>query len=81
MMNFENTEKSLPEKLSDDIVSYILEKEMKPGDELPNEAFLAKEMGAGRSSLEERLLKLLASRNIVTIKQGSGALVAINYQI
>ena len=25
MMNFENTEKSLPEKLSDDIVSYILE--------------------------------------------------------
>ena len=31
MMNFENTEKSLPEKLSDDIVSYILEKEMKPG--------------------------------------------------
>ena len=49
MMNFENTEKSLPEKLSDDIVSYILEKEMKPGDKLPNEAFLAKEMGAGRS--------------------------------
>jgi hypothetical protein len=44
MMNFENTEKSLPEKLSDDIVSYILEKEMKPGDKLPNEAFLAKEM-------------------------------------
>ncbi len=39
MMNFENTEKSLPEKLSDDIVSYILEKEMKPGDKLPNEAF------------------------------------------
>ena len=26
MMNLENTEKSLPEKLSDDIVSYILEK-------------------------------------------------------
>ena len=43
MMNFENTEKSLPEKLSDDIVSYILEKEMKPGDKLPNEAFLSKE--------------------------------------
>lgn len=68
MMNFENTEKSLPEKLSDDIVSYILEKEMKPGDKLPNEAFLAKEMGAGRSSLREAM-KLLASRNIVTIKQ------------
>ncbi len=75
MMNFENTEKSLPEKLSDDIVSYILEKEMKPGDKLPNEAFLAKEMGAGRSSLREAM-KLLASRNIVTIKQGSGTYIA-----
>ena len=49
MMNFENTEKSLPEKLSDDIVSYILEKEMKPGDKLLSEALLTKEMAAGRS--------------------------------
>lgn len=40
MMNFENTEKSLPEKLSDDIVSYILEKEMKPGTNFPMKLFL-----------------------------------------
>ena len=69
MMNLNSTDKSLPEKLSDDIVSYILEKELKPGDKLPNESILSKEMGAGRSSLREAI-KLLASRNIVTVKQG-----------
>ena len=75
MMNLDNNEKSLPEKLSDDIVSYILEKELKPGDKLPNESILSKEMGAGRSSLREAI-KLLASRNIVTVKQGSGTYIA-----
>lgn len=75
MMNSDKYEKSLPEKLSDDIVAYILNKQMKPGDRLPNESFLAKEMGAGRSSLREAM-KLLASRNIVNIRQGSGTYIA-----
>ena len=49
---------------------------MKPGDEtFLMRLFLAKEMGAGRSSLREAM-KLLASRNIVTIKQGSGTYIA-----
>lgn len=75
MMNNDNNEKSLPEKLSDDIVAYILDKQMQPGDRLPNESVLSNEMGAGRSSLREAM-KLLASRNIVTIKQGSGTYIA-----
>ncbi|MDO5389320.1 MAG: FadR/GntR family transcriptional regulator [Clostridia bacterium] len=75
MMNIDENEKSLPEKLSDDIVKYILNKQMKPGDRLPNESILAKEMGAGRSSVREAM-KLLASRNIVNIKQGSGTYIA-----
>lgn len=40
-----------------------------------NEAILSKQLDIGRSSLREAM-KLLASRNIVTIKQGSGTYVA-----
>lgn len=73
MMNLE--EKSLPEKLADDIVSYILEEKLRPGDRLPNESVLAEKLGAGRSSLREAV-KLLASRNIVTVRQGSGTYIS-----
>ena len=48
---------------------------LQPGGKLPNEAHLAKELNIGRSSLREAM-KLLASRNIVTIRQGSGTYVA-----
>ncbi|CVI65183.1 HTH-type transcriptional regulator LutR [Clostridiales bacterium CHKCI001] len=68
-------DKSLPEKLSDDIISFILKENLKPGDRLPNESILSEEMGAGRSSIREAM-KLLASRNIVTIRQGSGTYVS-----
>ena len=73
MMNLE--EKSLPEKLADDIVSYILKEKLRPGDRLPNESVLAEKLGAGRSSLREAV-KLLASRNIVTVRQGSGTYIS-----
>ena len=53
MMN--STEKSLPEKLSDDIIAYILEEQLQPNDKLPNESVLSEKMGAGRSSIRERL--------------------------
>lgn len=39
MMN--STEKSLPEKLSDDIIAYILEEQLQPNDKLPNESVLS----------------------------------------
>ena len=45
MMNStSDNEKSLPEKLSDDIVSYILNNHLKPNDNLPNESILAEKM-------------------------------------
>lgn len=73
-MNSEN-EKSLSEKISDDIITYILKEGLHPGDRLPNELILSKSMGVGRSSLREAM-KLLASRNIVDIRQGSGTYVS-----
>ena len=41
----------------------------------PTSPYSLKKMGAGRSSIREAM-KLLASRNIVTIRQGSGTYVA-----
>ena len=75
MMNFESDERNLPQKISEDIISFILNEHLQPGDKLPNEAHLAKELNIGRSSLREAM-KLLASRNIVTIRQGSGTYIA-----
>ena len=68
-------EKSLPQKISDDIIALILEENLKPGDRLPNETILSQRLDVGRSSLREAM-KLLASRNIVTVRQGSGTYIA-----
>ena len=38
MMNFASEEKSLPQKISEDIISLILEENLQPGDKLPNES-------------------------------------------
>mgnify|MGYP000615214822 FL=1 len=62
-------------KISDDIIALILEENLKPGDKLPNETILSQRLDVGRSSLREAM-KLLASRNIVTVRQGSGTYIA-----
>lgn len=69
-------EKSLPQKISEDIISLILEENLQPGDKLPNETILSERLNAGRSSVREAM-KLLASRNIVTIRQGSGTILPL----
>lgn len=74
MMNL-SKEKSLPQKISEDIIELILEENLQPGDKLPNETVLSERLNAGRSSIREAM-KLLASRNIVTIRQGSGTYIA-----
>ena len=71
-------EKSLPQKIAEDIIALILEEHLQPGDKLPNESNLSNRLHAGRSSIREAM-KLLASRNIVTIRQGSGTYVAAKW--
>lgn len=73
MMN--SVEKSLPQKIAEDIIAFILEENLKPGDKLPNETVLCQRLNVGRSSLREAM-RALASRNIVTIRQGSGTYIA-----
>ena len=74
-MHLLSEEKSLPQKISEDIIALILEENLQPGDKLPNETILSERLNAGRSSVREAM-KLLASRNIVTIRQGSGTYIA-----
>ena len=75
MMNLLLEEKSFPQKISEDIIALILEENLQPGDKLPNETILSERLNAGRSSVREAM-KLLASRNIVTIRQGSGTYIS-----
>lgn len=70
-----SVEKSLPQKIAEDIIAFILEENLKPGDKLPNETVLCQCLNVGRSSLREAM-RALASRNIVTIRQGSGTYIA-----
>lgn len=65
----------LSDRVADELVSYIVDNKLHEGDKLPNESQLMEITGAGRSSVREAM-KLLASRNIVVIKQGSGTYVA-----
>ena len=55
-------EKSLPKKIAEDIIAFILEENLQPGDKLPNETVLCERLNVGRSSLREAM-KALASRN------------------
>ena len=70
-------EPGLPEQISERIIQMILDENLKQGDRLPKEAVLVERLGAGRSTVREAM-KLLQSRNIVRIKQGSGTYVASN---
>ena len=76
MMNLLSEEKSLPQKISEDIIALILEENLQPGDKLPNETILSERLNAGRSSVREAM-KLLASRNIVTIRQALGPILPL----
>ena len=55
MMNSESDEKNLPQKISEDIIDFILNQHLQPGDKLPNEAILSKQLDIGRSSLREAM--------------------------
>ena len=79
MMNSLSEEKSLPQKISEDIIALILEENLQPGDKLPNETILSERLNAGRSSVREAAAWApwtVCSRNIVTIRQGSGTYIS-----
>ena len=68
-------EKTLSQKVADRIIKYILDENLQPGDKLPNDTIMCQRLNVGRSSLREAM-RALTSRNVITIRQGSGSYVS-----
>lgn len=67
--------KTLAEQVADGIMNLIQEIPYKAGDKLPTEKELCESTGAGRNTVREAL-KILASRNVLEIRQGAGTFVS-----
>lgn len=70
--------KSVVESIIDRIVSAIIEGELKPGEKLPTEMELCRDLGVGRNSVREAIKKLEAY-GVVYIKRAEGTFVSENY--
>jgi GntR family transcriptional repressor for pyruvate dehydrogenase complex len=69
------TVKSLSEITADRMISHIVSRGYKKGDKIANEMSLCEELGVGRSTLREAV-RMLASRNILTVRHGSGIYIS-----
>ena len=67
--------KTLAEQVADGIMNLIQETPYKAGDKLPTEKELCESTGAGRNT-DREALKILASRNVLEIRQGAGTFVS-----
>ena len=67
--------KTLAEQVADGIMNLIQETPYKAGDKLPTEKELCESTGAGRNTVREAL-EILASRNVLEIRQGAGTFVS-----
>ncbi len=66
---------TLAEKTSERMIAYIVEQELQPGQKLGTEMEMSLLMGVGRSTVREAI-KILVSRNILEVRQGSGTYVS-----
>src|SRR5690554_5605099 len=67
--------KTLAEKAAQELLKFIQDKNMMEGEKLPNEYELSKQLGVGRNTVREAV-RILASRNILKIKQGAGTFIS-----
>lgn len=70
--------KSLIDETIDDLITYVMDNDLKPGDKLPNETILGEELNVGRSTLREAV-RALTSRNVLEVRHGSGDLYQLTY--
>lgn len=71
----EKDNRTLAERAAGDLISLIREKHYVPGDRLPTEAELSELLGVGRNTVREAI-RILGSRNIITVRQGSGTFIS-----
>ena len=66
--------KPLGAQIEDELMKYILQEPVEPGQKIPNEFELAERFGVGRSTIREAV-KGLVSRGILEVRRGSGTYV------
>jgi GntR family transcriptional repressor for pyruvate dehydrogenase complex len=64
------------EQAVDQIKELIMEGELQPGDKLPSETHLSRELDVSRSSIREAL-RALESQGIIEVRSGAGAYVTL----
>lgn len=75
MYQFENLHgKPLTEQVEHHIMKFIVENHIEVGSRMPNEFELAQMFGVGRSTVREAI-KILASKNVLEVRRGSGTFV------
>ena len=67
--------KVLSEQLANDLRQMILNKDLIPGDKLPNELVLTEQLNVSRSTVREAI-KTLRSENILEVRRGLGTFVS-----
>ena len=65
---------NLSEEIRKQVRDYILDNQLKPGDQLPTEAVLAEGLSVGRSAVREAL-KALEALGIIEVRPGKGRFV------
>lgn len=66
---------NLVEKTTEQLVQFIQDNNIQPGEKLPNEAELSEKLAVSRSTLREAV-RILISRNVLKVRQGSGTYVS-----
>ena len=66
---------SLAKNVMEQIEEAMLNKELLPGDRLPAESDLCKQVGVGKSSVREAI-KMLEALGVIEIRQGDGTYIA-----
>ncbi|MBU3827497.1 MAG: FadR family transcriptional regulator [Candidatus Anaerobiospirillum merdipullorum] len=71
----QDKQQPLSERIATELIAHIVQSGLQQGDKLPNEKVLCEQLNVGRSTLREAV-RMLASRNILVVKHGSGIYVS-----
>jgi DNA-binding FadR family transcriptional regulator len=61
--------------VQEQIIQFIIDNDLKPGDRLETEQALSRRLGVGRGTVREAI-KGLVSRNVLIVRQGAGTFVS-----
>lgn len=70
--------KSVVERITDQITNAIINGELKPGDKIPTEIELCENFGVGRNSVREAI-KILEAYGVLEIKRADGTYIRQDY--